>query len=305
MKLYVSSSPHLRAPITTRRVMGDVLIALLPCVVAGVLLYGFRSLLVVGLSTLFCVALEYLCRLVMKREQTIGDLSAAVTGVLLGLIMPVSVPIHLLFVGCVTAIVVVKQMFGGLGNNFVNPALTARIVMLVSFPTQMTAFTTAQMTDAVTTATPLAKDVAQTALWDLFVGRVGGCIGETCKIAILIGLVYLLARRVISPIIPVCYVGTAALFSLLVGASVPFHLLSGGLLFGAVFMATDYVTSPVSKGGRVLYAVLCGLLTMLIRLYANLPEGVSYAIVLMNIATPLIERIPFGKPFGKGGKSSV
>ena len=300
MKLSVSSSPHLRAPVTTERIMRDVLISLLPCVAAGVWLFGLRTLLVVGISTLLCMFLEFTCRFIMKREQTVGDLSAAVTGVLLGLTLPVSIPIPLIIVGCVTAIVVVKQMFGGLGNNFVNPALAGRIVMLVSFPTQMTGFTTPTWVDAVTTATPLAPNAEAASLLDLVLGRVGGCIGETCKIAILLGLAYLLIRRVISPIIPLCYVGTVALFSLAVGADVLFQLLSGGLLFGAVFMATDYVTSPVGKWGKVVYAVGCGLITVLIRLYASLPEGVSYAIVLMNILCPLIERIPFGKTFGKG-----
>ncbi|MBQ8907997.1 MAG: RnfABCDGE type electron transport complex subunit D [Clostridia bacterium] len=300
MKLSVSSSPHLRAPVTTERIMRDVLISLLPCVAAGVWLFGLRTLLVVGISTLLCMFLEFTCRFIMKREQTVGDLSAAVTGVLLGLTLPVSIPIPLIIVGCVTAIVVVKQMFGGLGNNFVNPALAGRIVMLVSFPTQMTGFTTPTWVDAVTTATPLAPNAEAASLLDLFLGRVGGCIGETCKIAILLGLAYLLIRRVISPIIPLCYVGTVALFSLAVGADALFQLLSGGLLFGAVFMATDYVTSPVGKWGKVVYAVGCGLITVLIRLYASLPEGVSYAIVLMNILCPLIERIPFGKTFGKG-----
>ena len=299
MKLSVSSSPHLRAAVTTERIMRDVLIALIPCIIAGVCLYGLRTLLVVGVCTLLCIFLEFTCRFVMKREQTVFDLSAAVTGVLLGLSLPVSIPIPLTFVGCFTAIVVVKQMFGGLGNNFVNPALTGRIVMLVSFPTQLSSFTTPTWVDAVTTATPLAPTGASTPLLDLFLGRVGGCIGESCKLAILLGLVYLLVRRVISPIIPLCYLGTVALFSLLVGESVLFQLLSGGLLFGAVFMATDYVTSPVGKWAQVVYAVGCGLLTVLIRLYAALPEGVSYAIVLMNIASPLIERIPFGKTFGK------
>lgn len=299
MKLSVASSPHLRSSATTERIMRDVLISLLPCVIAGVVLFGLRSLLVVGVCTLLCIFLEFICRLIMKREQTVGDLSAAVTGVLLGLTLPVSVPIPLTFVGCFTAIVVVKQMFGGLGNNFVNPALTARIVMLVSFPTQMTNFTTPTWVDAVTTATPLAPTAAESSLLDLFLGRVGGCIGETCKLAVLLGLVYLLVRRIISPIIPLCYVGTVLLFSLCVGEDVLFQLLSGGLLFGAVFMATDYVTSPVGKWGQVLYAVGCGLITVLIRLYAALPEGVSYAIVLMNIVTPLIERIPFGKTFGR------
>lgn len=307
MKLIVSSSPHLRSPRTTDKIMRDVLIALAPCVVAGAVLYGLRSLLVVGFCALVCMLLEFTCRFVMKREQTVGDLSAAVTGVLLALTLPPRIPLHLAFVGCFTAIVVVKQMFGGLGQNFVNPALTARIVMLVSFPGEMTAFQTSVFEDAVTSPTPLAPAAADVTLWDLFIGNVGGCIGESCKLAILLGFAYLLFRRVISPIIPCCFVGSVALFSLLVGENVGFQLLSGGLLLGAVFMATDYVTSPVTAWGKVIFGIGCGLLTILIRLYANLPEGVSYAIVLMNITVPLIERVTQRRPFGarrKRGKKA-
>lgn len=302
MKLKISSSPHLRAGASTPRVMADVLIALVPCVIAACVFFGMRALLL----TLFCaslsVGLEALCRLVMKRENTAFDGSAAVTGVLLALSLPANTPLPLAMVGCAVAIVVVKQMFGGLGNNFVNPALTARIVMLISFPSVMALSPQNRMLpDAVTTATPLAGGEAS--LLDLFLGYTGGAMGEVCKVAILIGFLYLLVRRVISPVIPVCMVGTVALFSLLVGADVGMQVLSGGLLFGAVFMATDYVTSPMTEAGRAVYAVGCGLLTVLIRLYASLPEGVSYAIVLMNIITPLIDRAFRPRPYGrkKGG----
>ena len=302
MSLIVSSSPHLHGPRTTERIMLDVLIALVPCVIAGTVLYGFRTLLVVGFCALMCMLLEFTCRFVMKREQTVGDFSAVVTGVLLALTLPVGIPLHLALVGCFTAIVVVKQMFGGLGQNFVNPALTARIVMLVSFPKEMTAYTDSVFHDAVSSATPLSPFAGAVSLSDLFFGNIGGCIGESCKLAILIGLVYLLVRRVISPVIPVCFVGTVALFSLFVGENVAFQVLAGGLLFGAVFMATDYVTSPVTRLGKVIFGVGCGLLTILIRLYANLPEGVSYAIVLMNITVPLIERVTGRRTFGRGRK---
>ena len=302
MSLIVGSSPHLHGPRTTERIMLDVLIALVPCVIAGTVLYGFRTLLVVGFCALMCMFLEFTCRFVMKREQTVGDFSAVVTGVLLALTLPVGIPLHLALVGCFTAIVVVKQMFGGLGQNFVNPALTARIVMLVSFPKEMTTYTDSVFHDAVSSATPLSPFAGTVSLSDLFFGNIGGCIGESCKLAILIGLVYLLARRVISPVIPVCFVGTVALFSLFVGENVAFQVLAGGLLFGAVFMATDYVTSPVTRLGKVIFGVGCGLLTILIRLYANLPEGVSYAIVLMNITVPLIERVTGRRTFGRGRK---
>ena len=308
--LSVSPSPHLHSPRSTRGVMLDVIIALLPCVVAGAVIFGFASLFVVAFCVILCVAFEAISRLIMRRKQTVGDLSAVVTGMLLGLSLPVSMAehLHLCIVGAFAAIVVAKQMFGGIGNNFVNPALVGRIVMLVSFPAQMTDWRTYANADAITGATPLGKPMESTSLLDLFFGMHGGCIGETCAIAILIGLVYLLIRRVIKPIIPLCYVGTVAAFSALSclwsgeGVSVVlFQVLSGGLLFGAVFMATDYVTSPVTNQGKVIYAVGCGLITVLIRMFAALPEGVSYAIVLMNITVPLIERIPPIRFFGKKG----
>ena len=308
--LSVSASPHLHSPRTTRGVMLDVILALLPCIVAGAVIFGPQSLFVVSFCVVLCVAFEFLSRLIMRRPQTVGDLSAVVTGILLGLCLPVSMAehLHLCIVGAFAAIVVTKQMFGGLGNNFVNPALVGRIVMLVSFPAQMTDWHSYANADAITGATPLGKPYEATSFLDLFLGVHGGCIGETCVIAVLIGLVYLLIRRVIKPIIPLCYVGTVSVFSaiscLWSGAGVDFILfqvLSGGLLFGAVFMATDYVTSPVTNQGKVIYAVGCGLITVLIRLFAALPEGVSYAIVLMNITVPLIERIPPLRLAGKKG----
>lgn len=298
MRLAVSSSPHIRGDVSTARIMGDVLIALTPSVLAATWFFGLRAFLVVLFSAALCVGLEALCRLVMKRENTVFDGSAAVTGVLLALTLPADIPLHYLAVGCVVAIVVVKQMFGGLGCNFVNPALTARIVMLVSFPAATVGEAkNLALPDGVTTATPLGGGEASSLL-DLFLGRVGGAMGEGCKIAILLGLVYLLVRRVITPVIPVVMLGTVALFSLLVGENVGLQLLAGGVLFGAVFMATDYVTSPMTLAGQAVYAVGCGLFTLLIRLYANLPEGVSYAIVLMNIVTPLIDRAFCSRPYG-------
>ena len=300
MKLTVSSSPHLHSGASTARIMADVLIALVPSVLAAAFFFGLRAFLVVVFCVALSMGLEALCRLVMKRENTALDGSAAVTGALLALTLPADIPLFYAAVGCAFAIVVVKQMFGGLGNNFVNPALTARIMMLVSFPGALASSPqNFMLPDAVTTATPLAGG-SVSSLWDLFLGRVGGAMGEGCKIAILLGLVYLLVRRVISPVIPVLMVGTVALFSLIVGEDVGREVLSGGLLFGAVFMATDYVTSPVSLPGTVIYAVGCGLLTVLIRLYASLPEGVSYAIVLMNIVTPLLDRAFRRTPYGRG-----
>lgn len=300
-KLIVTSSPHLRSGVTTRQIMLDVLISLVPCVVAATWIFGFRALLVTVFCAAACVLLEFICRLVMKREQTIGDLSAAVSGVLLALTLPPSIGLAQALVGCAVAIVVVKQMFGGIGCNFVNPALTARIVMLLSFPTQMTTWTLA---DGTTTATPLGG--AEAGLKELFFGTVGGSMGETCAAAILLGFVYLLARRVISPTIPVAFAASAAVFALILGRPVGFELLSGGLLFGAVFMATDYTTSPFTFRGKIIYGVCCGLLTVLIRAFGSMPEGVSYAVVLMNITVPLIERVTLPRTFGRsGGKEDV
>ena len=300
-KLIVTSSPHLRSGVTTRQIMLDVLISLVPCVVAATWIFGFRALLVTVFCAAVCVLLEFICRLVMKREQTIGDLSAAVSGVLLALTLPPSIGLAQALVGCAVAIVVVKQMFGGIGCNFVNPALTARIVMLLSFPTQMTTWTLA---DGTTTATPLGG--AEAGLKELFFGTVGGSMGETCAAAILLGFVYLLAHRVISPTIPVAFAASAAVFALILGRPVGFELLSGGLLFGAVFMATDYTTSPFTFRGKIIYGVCCGLLTVLIRAFGSMPEGVSYAVVLMNITVPLIERVTLPRTFGRsGGKEDV
>ena len=308
-KLIVSASPHLRSGTSTQKIMLDVIIALAPAAVASVILFGPRALLLMAVSVASCVLCEYICRRVLKRPQTVNDLSAVVTGLLLAFNLPPEINPLVAVFGAVVAIVVVKQMFGGIGQNFVNPALTARIILMTSFPTRMTTWTApfAYMNgeaDAMTTATPLALS-AQGAtdslpgLLEMFLGVRGGCLGETCALALLLGGIYLVARRVISPVIPVCYLGTAAVFSLLLGRNVLFDLMAGGLLLGAIFMATDYTTSPLTVKGKVIYGIGCGLLTMLIRVFGSLPEGVSFSIVLMNILVPLIERISRPKPFGK------
>ena len=308
-KLIVSASPHLRSGATTQKIMLDVIIALAPAAVASVILFGPRALLLMAVSVASCVLCEYICRRVLKRPQTVNDLSAVVTGLLLAFNLPPEINPLVAVFGAVVAIVVVKQMFGGIGQNFVNPALTARIILMTSFPTRMTTWTApfAYMNgeaDAMTTATPLALS-AQGAtdslpgLLQMFLGVRGGCLGETCALALLLGGIYLVARRVISPVIPVCYLGTAAVFSLLLGRNILFDLMAGGLLLGAIFMATDYTTSPLTVKGKVIYGIGCGLLTMLIRVFGSLPEGVSFSIVLMNILVPLIERISRPKPFGK------
>lgn len=306
-KLIVSSSPHFNGGRTTQNIMLDVIIALAPAMVASVILFGFRAAVVILTCVATCVLSEYLCRRVMKRPQTVGDLSCVVTGILLALNLPVTINPLIAVFGGVVAIVVVKQMFGGIGQNFVNPALTARIILLNSFPSRMThwvqPFDYTATADAITTATPLGilKEGAGEALpsyLDLFLGNNAGCLGETCALAILIGGAYLIARRVISPVIPVTYLATAALFSALFGRDPLFDLLSGGLLLGAFFMATDYTTSPLYFWGRVVFAFGCGLITMVIREFGSLPEGVSYSIILMNILTPLLERAIKPRAFG-------
>ena len=316
-KLVISSSPHIHCETTTRRIMLDVIISLVPALVASVIIFGPRVLLIVAVTIASCVLSEYFSRKVMKRENTIGDLSAVVTGLLLAFNLPVSVPPLVAAFGGLIAIVVIKQMFGGIGQNFVNPALAARIILLNSFPAYMTSWTkpylylhpaaatVASTSDALAGATPLAliKHGAAAnqlpSLLNMFFGNRGGSLGETCTLALLIGGIYLIARKVISPVIPACFLGTAALLSLCMGRNVAYDLLSGGMMLGAIFMATDYTTSPITTKGKVIYAVGCGVITMLIRNFGNLPEGVSYAIVLMNILTPLIGSGTRPAAFGK------
>lgn len=301
-KLYVSSSPHLRQGDTTRKIMLDVIIALIPACIASIVIFGYMSAVLIAVTVGACVLCEYVCRKVMKRNNTIGDLSAVVTGILLALNYPVSLSPIIAAGGAIVAIVIVKQMFGGIGQNFVNPALTARIVLLTSFSSQMAKWTPEfayldSSLDGVTTATPLAA--AETpSYFDLFLGLHAGCIGETCALAILLGGIYLVARKVITPIIPLTYMGTVAVLALCFGEDPLFHLLSGGLMLGAVFMATDYTTTPLTVKGKIIFAVGCGVLTMLIRQFGALPEGVSFSIVIMNILVPHIEKLTRLKPLG-------
>ncbi len=309
-KLIVSSSPHLRAKDTTQTIMLDVIIALMPAAIASIVIFGYRSFVLLMVCVLSCVLSEYVCRKVMKRDNTIFDLSAVVTGVLLAMNLPVSLNPIIAAFGGVIAIVVVKQMFGGIGQNFVNPALTARIVLMNSFPAKMTTWTApfAYRTgaDAVTTATPLgilAEGGTQTASYmDLFLGNCAGCLGETSALALIIGGVYLVVRKVICPCIPCVYIGTTAVMALLMGRDPLFEVLAGGLLLGAIFMATDYATSPIHLKGRIVYAIGCGVITMLIRAYGSLAEGVSYSIIIMNILVPLIENATMPRAFGKEKK---
>ena len=303
-KLHVSSSPHFKSNNSTRRIMLDVIIALCPAAIAACVIFGLRSLVLIAVCIATCVLLEYVSRKIMKRDTTIGDLSAVVTGLLLALNLPVDINPLIAMFGCLIAIVVVKQMFGGIGMNFVNPALAARIVLLVSFPSAMMHWVpalgapAAAQIDAATSATPLAAEPGVYSYVDLLLGRCGGSIGEVCAVALLLGGVYLVIRRVISPIIPCVYLATAALMSLIVGLDPLYQLLSGGLLLGAIFMATDYTTSPVTKWGKVIFAIGCGFFTIMLRQYSNMPEGVSFSILLMNILVPLIERATIPRTLG-------
>ena len=302
--LHVSSSPHFKCNNSTRRIMLDVIIALVPAAVMACVIFGMRSLMLIGVCVATCVLLEYVSRKIMKRDTTIGDLSAVVTGLLLALNLPVDINPLIAMFGCLIAIVVVKQMFGGIGMNFVNPALAARIVLLVSFPSAMMHWVTAAgapqaaAIDATTSATPLAAEPGVYSYIDLLLGRCGGSIGEVCAAALILGGVFLVIRGVISPIIPCVYLGTAALMSLAVGLDPLYQLLSGGLMLGAIFMATDYTTSPVTKWGKVIFAIGCGVFTILLRAYSNMPEGVSFSILLMNILVPHIERLTTPRTLG-------
>ena len=310
-KFTVSASPHVRSNKTSSGIMLDVIIALMPALIASVIIFGIRSLAVTAICVAFSVASEYVTRKILKRSTCIGDLSAVVTGLLLAFNLPVTIPLWMAAIGAVFAIVVVKQFFGGIGQNFVNPAIAGRIVLLVSFPGAMSHWTEAfawkqgSVTDAITTATPLsaiANDGELPTLLDMFLGKRAGCIGETCILALLIGFVYLVVRKIIKPVIPLVFIGTVAVFMLIYGKGdfeyMLYELLSGGLFLGAIFMATDYTTSPISMKGKIIFAVGCGLITSVIRLFGSLPEGVSYSIIVMNIVTPLIDRWTLPKPFG-------
>lgn len=301
--LIVTSSPHLHSGESTRTIMLDVLIALIPAAVMSVWLFGWRAAVVELVCVASCMAAEYLSCLVLRKRPSVGDLSCMVTGLLLAFNLPVTLPLWQAALGSVVAIVVAKQMFGGLGQNFVNPALLGRIVLMSSFPDAMNTWTQPLAPDAVSSATPLALlaegDSATYSIRELLFGLRPGCLGETCALALLMGGIYLVIRRVITPLVPLTYIGTVFVLTWLLGENPVYHILSGGLMLGAIFMATDYVTSPVTRAGKAVFAVGCGLLTVLIRLYGSLPEGVSFAIVIMNILTPLVERVTRPVPFGQ------
>ena len=300
-RLLVSPAPHFRRKRDTQSIMLDVIIALMPIAIAAGVIFGFRALLVIAVCVISCVISEFVFQKICKRAVTVNDFSAVVTGILLGFNLPCTIPIWQAIFGSVVAIVVVKQLFGGIGKNFANPAITARIVMTVSFASTMTSF---NKTDGVSTATPLTT-LGSGNLWDLFIGNHSGSLGETCALAILIGGAYLLCRRVITWHIPVTFVGTVAIFGAIVGYNPLEYILCGGLLLGAFFMATDYSTSPSTMWGKVIFGIGCGIITFLIRQFGGYNEGVSFAILIMNILTPYITALTRKKPFGTKGVKTI
>lgn len=297
MSQIVAASPHVTTKNSTAVIMRDVLIALLPAVLAGCVVFGLRALLVVAVTTAACVFFEWGFEKLCHTPSTISDLSAAVTGVLLAMNLPVSIPLWQAVFGALVAIVAVKGLFGGIGKNFANPAITARIVMFLAFSKTMTAWV---FPDAVSSATPLAMMANGESVdyLTLLLGNHGGCLGETSVLALLIGFAYLLIRGVISWHTPVCFVGTVFVMSLILGQNAVGQILSGGLMLGAIFMATDYSTTPSTNWGRVLFGIGAGLLTVLIRFYGAYAEGVSFAILFMNILTPYLSKWTETKPFG-------
>lgn len=325
LSLTVASSPHMASPIDTVSLMRDVLIALVPALIAAVFFFGPRALIATAVSVAACEVFEWLYRKLLGKSTDNGDLSAAVTGVLLAFVCPVTLPYWVLIIGDFFAIVVVKQLFGGLGQNFMNPALGGRAFLMLCYPVAMTTWATAgteswaplgmsvgqEYIDACTSATPLSADfmhaglLPDASLLDAFVGNVGGCIGEISALLLLLGGVYLVVRRVIRIRIPVAFIATVAVLTFLfpLGGNgrldwMLYQLCSGGLMLGAFFMATDYVTSPVTKNGELFFGVGCGLLTVFIRYFGGYPEGVSYAILIMNCCVWLLDKVGKSTRFG-------
>ena len=312
-KLVVSSSPHIHTHENVSGIMRDVIISLIPACLAGVLFFGIRSAVVILTAVAACMISEWAYQKITKQETTVSDLSAAVTGVLLGMNMPPSIPLWMVVIGSAFSIVIVKQLYGGLGKNFLNPALAGRCFMVIAWASAMTTFSPALFSgaDAVSSATPLALmkhggEGYMPTLMQAFLGVKGGCIGETSGLCLALGFVYLLIRRVVDIKIPLCYILSFVVLTLLFGKRGDFEyalmqVLTGGLLLGAFFMATDYVTTPTTFMGQIIFGIGCGVLTFLIRRFGGYPEGVSFSILLMNIATPLIETATRPKTFGRGG----
>ena len=289
-KLIVSAAPHITGADTTQKIMGRVCIALIPTLIASIIVFGINSLILTAVTVAACVAFEYgYCKL-MKREVPVSDLSAVVTGLLLAFNLPATLPWWIAIVGAFIAIVIVKQLFGGLGYNFANPAIVARIALAMGFASRMTAYSFPESgVDALSAATPLAAGAGAQAYKALLLGTHGGVLGETCALTILLGGIYLIVTKVISPAIPVTYLATVAVLSLCAGQDPVYQLLSGGLMLGAFFMATDYVTSPTTRKGKLVFGIGLGVITCAIRFLGTMNEGVSFAILLMNLLVPYIE----------------
>lgn len=316
--LIVSSAPHIVSDTDTTRVMATVIIALLPALCVGVYVFGFRVLVLAIACMLSSAFFEWGYNKLMKRPQTVGDLSAALTGLLIAMNVPSSLPIWMGIIGSFVAIVIVKQLYGGIGRNFVNPAITGRIVLFISFASEMSTWPVPKMAniDAVSAPTPLghlaAKEFDQLpSNLDMFLGFIGGSVGEVSALALIIGGLFLVWKKIISPVIPCAFIGTVFVLTLVYYAANPvaghnafsmalFHILAGGVMLGAIFMATDYVTTPKLTSGQIMFGIGCGIITVVIRLWASYPEGVSFSILLMNICTPLINRVTF-KRYIKGG----
>ena len=315
--LFVSPSPHRATAMSTAKIMLMVIIALLPSAVAGCVFFGPSAAAVLAACVASCIAFEALSRKIMKREQTVSDLSAIVTGLLLGMNLPATTPLYIAVIGSFIAIVIIKQLFGGIGQNFANPALAARIVLMLSFSNDLTTWVVpywyTNVVDVTTGATPLtaswvnytesgtAYKMAPFTLSEMLWGETGGCIGETCAIALIAGGVFLILTGIISAATPVAFIGSFALLTFLYTGSVvetAYGVLAGGLLIGAFFMATDYATTPVTTKGKIIFGVGCGLMTFIIRTFGSYPEGVSFAILLMNLLTPYIDKLTLTKPFG-------
>ena len=307
MSYIVSVSPHLHHKVDTKSIMRDVCIAMVPALIAAVLIFGLRALLVTAVSVAAAVVTEFLYQKGTKQTVTISDWSAVVTGMLLAFNLPVSIPLWQAAFGSIVAILIVKQLFGGLGRNFANPAIVGRIVLFLSFSKTMTAWT---FVDGVSTATPLsvmANGGQLPGMMQMFLGVKGGCLGEVSILALLIGFAYLLVRKIISWHTPVAFIGSVFVLSWLIGGDFVYavnQVLAGGLVLGAVFMATDYATTPSTDNGRLIFGLGCGLLTVMIRQWGSYAEGVSFAILFMNILNPYISRLAHRRIFGDGGRTA-
>ena len=307
--LNVAYAPHIHDKITTTKIMLDVIIALCPALVFSVVFFGPRAAFVTGVCVCTCVLSEWIFEKIIKKKNTVNDLSAVVTGMLLAFNLPVTIPVWQAVFGSFVAVILVKQLFGGIGKNFANPAITARIVMFLAFPLTMTTWAAPVRglhwagVDTVTGATPLVylsrgEIDSLPGIWNLFIGAHGGCLGETSELALLAGGIYLMIRRVISWHVPVTFIAVVFVLTALTGSHPVYQIFSGGLFLGAFFMATDYATTPITKKGRAVFGLGAGLLTFVMRIYGNYPEGVSFAILLMNMIVPYINKISLTKPLG-------